>query len=102
MHVQILGLIIAFFVSRSWTQLYYAWKAIRNLRVPRREHFWKDAFLVYADVDDDVDLACVTMRQILEDTYNVRLLLRNRDEVGGHIAENIVRHIDGSWKVSMG
>lgn len=97
--VQILLLTIAFFISRSWTQLYYAWRAIRNLRLPRRQNFWKDAYLVYADADDDVSLACLTLRQILEERHGVRLLLRNRDEVGGHIAENIVQHIDDSWKV---
>ncbi|XP_076441085.1 toll-like receptor 4 [Babylonia areolata] len=99
--VQILGLIITFLVSRSWTQLHYTWRAIRNLRLQpfRRQHFRRDAYVVYADVDDDVNLACVTLRQNLEEQHDVHLLLRNRDEVGGHVAENIVDHIDNSWKV---
>nr|KAG5701788.1 hypothetical protein BaRGS_000778 [Batillaria attramentaria] len=96
--LQLLVLVIVYVVSRSWTHLRYAWKVMKGLRLPRREHFEWDAYVGYAD--DDVELACLTLLPCLEERHGVRLLLRNREELPGTIrAENIVAHIDASWKV---
>ncbi|KAK7110920.1 hypothetical protein V1264_014715 [Littorina saxatilis] len=96
--LQILSIVVAFVTVRSWTQVCYAWKAIRRHRLPRRHHFRCDAYVVYSDAECDV--ACVTLRECLEEQYGVRLLLRDREELPGSVrAESIVQHIDDSWKV---
>ncbi|KAK7097190.1 toll-like receptor 3 [Littorina saxatilis] len=98
--LQILSIVVVFVTARSWTQLCYAWKAVRRHRLPRRQHFRRDAYVVYSDAERDVILACVTLREVLEEQYSVRLLLRDRDDLPGSVrAENIVQHIDNSWKV---
>ncbi|KAK7111540.1 hypothetical protein V1264_011151 [Littorina saxatilis] len=98
--VQLLAIVVTFIVVRSWTQLCYAWKAIRRYRLPRRHHFHRDAYVVYSEAQDDVILACVTLRVAVEERYGVRLLLRDREELPGSVrAENVVQHIDDSWKV---
>ncbi|XP_070185531.1 insulin-like growth factor-binding protein complex acid labile subunit isoform X1 [Littorina saxatilis] len=98
--LQLLAIVVTFIVVRSWTQLCYAWKAIRRYRLPRRHHFHRDAYVVYSEAQDDVILACVTLRVAVEERYNVRLLLRDREELPGSVrAENVVQHIDDSWKV---
>nr|KAG5704423.1 hypothetical protein BaRGS_024278 [Batillaria attramentaria] len=96
--LQLLVLVIVYVVSRSWTHLHYVWKVMKRLRLPRREHFRRDAYVGYADAD--WEFACVTLPACLEDRHGVRLLLRDREELPGSIrAENILQHIDDSWKV---
>ncbi|KAK7111536.1 hypothetical protein V1264_011147 [Littorina saxatilis] len=98
--LQLLAIVVTFIVVRSWTQLCYAWKAIRRYRLPRRHHFHRDAYVVYSEAQDDVILACVTLREAVEERYGVRLLLRDREELPGSVrAETVVQHIDDSWKV---
>ncbi|KAK7111543.1 hypothetical protein V1264_011154 [Littorina saxatilis] len=98
--LQLLSIVVTFIVVRSWTQLCYAWKAIRRYRLPRRHHFHRDAYIVYSEAECDVIVACVTLREAVEERYGVRLLLRDREELPGSVrAENVVQHIDDSWKV---
>ncbi|KAK7501699.1 hypothetical protein BaRGS_00007130 [Batillaria attramentaria] len=94
----LLALVIVYVVSRSWTHLRYVWKVMQRLRLPRRENFRRDAYVGYADAD--WEFACVTLPACLQERHGVRLLLRDFEEVPGSIrAENIVQHIDDSWKV---
>ena len=94
-----LGLVLAYLVSRSWTHLKYAWYVLRHLCLPRRQDFRKDAYVVYADAD--FELACLKLPQCLE-PYGVRLLLRDREDMPGSVlAENIVLNIEHSWKVDV-
>ena len=73
---------------------------MRRFRLPRRHHFRRDAYVVYADVHNDVMFACVSLYECLQQQYGVRLLLRDREELPGSVrAESIVQHIDDSWKV---
>nr|KAG5695318.1 hypothetical protein BaRGS_006542 [Batillaria attramentaria] len=96
--LQMLALVIVYVVSRSWTHLRYVWKVMKRLRLPRREHFRRDAYVGYADAD--VEFACLTLPTCLEERHGVRLLLREREELPGSVrAESIVEHIDDSWKV---
>ncbi|KAK7095463.1 toll-like receptor 3 isoform X1 [Littorina saxatilis] len=98
--LQILSIVVVFVTARSWTQLCYAWKAVRRHRLPRRHNFRRDAYVVYSDVERDVILACVKLREVLEEIYSVRLLLPDREDLPGSVkAETIVQHIDHSWKV---
>ena len=65
-----------------------------------RQDFRKDAYVGYADAD--VDLA-LEADLCLERLRGVRLLLRYKEELPGSIrAENVVEHIDESWKVNAG
>nr|KAG5709965.1 hypothetical protein BaRGS_030007 [Batillaria attramentaria] len=94
----LLALVIVYVVSRSWTHLRYVWKVMQQLRLPQRENFRRDAYVGYADAD--WEFACVTLPACLQERHGVRLLLRDFEEVPGSIrAENIVQHIDDSWKV---
>ncbi|KAK7481411.1 hypothetical protein BaRGS_00027367 [Batillaria attramentaria] len=96
--LQMLALVIVYVMSRSWTHLRYAWKVMKRLRLPHREHFRRDAYVGYADAD--WEFACLMLPACLEERHGVRLLLRDREERPGSIrAENIVEHIDDSWKV---
>ncbi|KAK7473689.1 hypothetical protein BaRGS_00035086 [Batillaria attramentaria] len=96
--LQLLVLVIVYVVSRSWTHLRYVWKVMKRLRLPRREHFRRDAYVGYADAD--WEFACMTLPACLEERHGVRLLLRDREELPGSIrAESILQHIDDSWKV---
>ncbi|KAK7481397.1 hypothetical protein BaRGS_00027353 [Batillaria attramentaria] len=96
--LQMLALVIVYVMSRSWTHLRYAWKVMKRLCLPRREHFRRDAYVGYADAD--WEFACLMLPACLEERHGVRLLLRDREELPGSIrAENIVEHIDDSWKV---
>nr|KAG5695320.1 hypothetical protein BaRGS_006544 [Batillaria attramentaria] len=96
--LQMLALVIVYVVSRSWTHLRYAWKVMKRLRLPRREHFRRDAYVGYADAD--WEFACLMLPACLEERHGVSLLLRDREELPGSIrAESIVEHIDDSWKV---
>nr|KAG5712293.1 hypothetical protein BaRGS_023872 [Batillaria attramentaria] len=96
--LQMLALVIAYVVSRSWTHLRYMWKVMKRLRLPRREHFRRDAYVGYADAD--WRLACLTLPGCLQERHGVRLLLRDFEELPGSIrAESIIEHIDDSWKV---
>ncbi|KAK7473690.1 hypothetical protein BaRGS_00035087 [Batillaria attramentaria] len=96
--LQLLVLVIVYVVSRSWTHLRYVWKVMKRLRLPRREHFRRDAYVGYADAD--WEFACMTLTTCLEERHGVRLLLRDREELPGSIrAESILEHIDDSWKV---
>nr|KAG5695323.1 hypothetical protein BaRGS_006547 [Batillaria attramentaria] len=70
---------------------------MKRLRLPHREHFRRDAYVGYADAD--WEFACLMLPACLEERHGVRLLLRDREERPGSIrAENIVEHIDDSWK----
>ncbi|KAK7497244.1 hypothetical protein BaRGS_00011538, partial [Batillaria attramentaria] len=96
--LQLLLLVIVYVLSRSWTHIRYVWKVMCRLRLPRREEFRKDVYVGYADAD--WELACLRLPACLEERHGVRLLLRDFEEVPGSIrAENIVTHIDDSWKV---
>ncbi|KAK7481408.1 hypothetical protein BaRGS_00027364 [Batillaria attramentaria] len=98
--LQMLALVIVYVVSRSWTHLRYAWKVMKRLRLPRREHFRRDAYVGYADAD--WEFACLMLPACLEERHGVSLLLRDREELPGSIrAESIVEHIDDSWKVML-
>ena len=71
---------------------------MRHLRLPQRRHFRKDVYVGYADAD--WRLACVTLLRCLQQRHGIRLLLRDRDELPGTVrAENVIDHIDDSWKV---
>nr|KAG5706840.1 hypothetical protein BaRGS_004175 [Batillaria attramentaria] len=95
--LQLLLLVIVYVLSRSWTHIRYVWKVMCRLRLPRREEFRKDVYVGYADAD--WELACLRLPACLEERHGVRLLLRDFEEVPGSIrAENIVTHIDDSWK----
>ena len=92
-----LGLVIAYPVTRSWSHLRYAWYVLRRLRLPRRHDYRKDAYVVYADAD--WELACLNLPRCLE-PHGVRLLLKDREDLPGSLlAENIVNNIEKSWKV---
>ncbi|KAK7481393.1 hypothetical protein BaRGS_00027349 [Batillaria attramentaria] len=98
--LQMLALVIVYVVSRSWTHLRYAWKVMKRLRLPHREHFRRDAYVGYADAD--WVFACLMLPACLEERHGVSLLLRDREELPGSIrAESIVEHIDDSWKVML-
>ena len=95
---QILSILVGFLVSRSWTQLRYAWRAFRRLRPLRRHHFQWDVYVGYSE--EDLPLACGTVRQALEERRGVSLMLPGRDDFPGAAhAEEIVRGVENSWKV---
>ena len=94
----LIGLVLVLLASRNITYLRYLLNTMRNVRMPKREDFRKDAYVGYADVD--WELACVTVPQCLQDRRGVRLLLRHQEEIPGSVrAENVIQHIDDSWKV---
>ncbi|XP_070205922.1 toll-like receptor 4 [Littorina saxatilis] len=95
--LQLLGLLLVYLCFRSWTHVRYFWNVVRRLRLPRRQDFGKDVYMVYAD--QDTELACLDLPRCLR-PYGVRLLLRSlEDAVGSVKAENIVTNIENSWKV---
>ena len=76
------------------------YQVMRKARLPRRENFRKDVYLGYADTDADCQQACVTLPSRLTWHCNMRILLRQEEEIPGCIrAETIVQHMDDSWKV---
>ena len=100
--VQILMTLATYIIYHNWSQLLYAWKALRRHQLPDRQRdFTKDAYFVYADTDRDVMWACLTLPRLLRQHRPVRILLRNQEEmVGSDKAESIALHIETSWKVS--
>ncbi|XP_076445602.1 uncharacterized protein LOC143283303 [Babylonia areolata] len=95
--LQIVGLLIAYTVSRHWTHLRHACKVLRRLREPKRQDFRKDVYIAYAD--DDAELACVHLPRCLQG-HGLRVLLRQQEEQPGIArVESIVQFIEDSWKV---
>ncbi|KAK7481749.1 hypothetical protein BaRGS_00026997 [Batillaria attramentaria] len=96
--LQILGIVIVYLVAGSWTHIKYALNVLRRLRLPKRDEFRKDAYVGYSD--NDWRLACLVLFESLQERRGVRLLLRDQEELPGSVrAENIIEHIDESWKV---
>ncbi|XP_041360522.1 toll-like receptor 4 [Gigantopelta aegis] len=66
--------------------------------LPTREDFRYDVFIGYAD--EDIDFACMQLREILEDRFHYRVYLHDRDsELGGSRAISILDGVHNSWKM---
>ncbi|KAK7115736.1 toll-like receptor 3 [Littorina saxatilis] len=97
----------AWAVSVNATRLRFWFTVFRKIRMPRRQSFEKDAYLVYCDAD--TELVCVRLKHALQEERGVRLLIKDlpRDHAetswwllpGDNQAEKMLEHMDLCWKV---